>query len=289
MTFKQNPFDQATDEVKNKSWTDQVSHSKVFHSYRSAFSSKGSLFSKGSSAVVTTGKLFLALIPVPVVGAVVGAVVDKISDVARGEALSRNKAAATTNADKVKFEIKDLTVENLDRYRWKLAHAYEELNAGIRAYNASTTQSCDDLYTIALLIAQVERRKEKLTKELQKFAKVINLVNDWIGEVDVNQGQRVSEIKTELANKPAETANEFKALVNTIPAQAAKMQTIQAAHANCQNWCCIKETAKYEPDWQKTKKWAGKVAMAMGPIAMSAVAVRKQDYTADSSNSSFSG
>ena len=282
--FNPDPFAQAKAEVESKSWDEQIIHSRLFHSVRSAVSSKGSAASKGIGAAVTVGKLFLSLIPVPVVGAVSGAIIDKVGDAIRGKVREGQIADAKTNEEKAKFQIKELTVENLDRYRWKLAHAFEALNDGIREYNSSN-ETCDDMYKLALLIQQVERRKEKLQKELTTFNDVLTLVNNWIADVDAKQGQNLHDVKEKLKRKNDNRAS----TVNTsTPDQVTAL--ISAEHGNCEKWCCVKKEAKYQYNpakWQEVKQWAGKVSLAATPVVFAAVTVKAGDYRNDSSNSSM--
>lgn len=303
MAFNEDPFAQARAEVANKSMGDQIAHSGIFHSLRSAFSSGGSAASKGAGAVVGVGKLFLALIPVPIVGAVVGAAVDVINGKIRGglhdsrianaaskiadpNASAEERAAA--NADYVKFSIKELTVENLDRYRWKVARSFEELNAGLTAYNNSN-QSCDDMYAFALLYEQVERRKQKLTDELQKFVDVTNAVNQWIIDLNSTQGALLISAKNAIAEKTRRDIGAMQGLVSTNPAHATQIQQIKAAHAGCEKWCCVKRQAKYDPNtnWETLKTYSGKVANLLAPVAAASVAVRQSDYTNSADNSKF--
>jgi hypothetical protein len=294
--FNPDPFEQAAEEVANKSWDEQILHSRLFHSTRSAFSSlftsdKGSALSKGLGAAVGIGKLFLSLIPVPVVGSVAGAIIDGVNDFARSKRLDSNREAAKkagNKADLAKFEIKNLTVENLDRYRWKVAHAFEALNDGITEFNKKTADSrnCDDVYAMAVLIQQVERRKKKLRDELGDFHKALQYVNEWINELETTKFAEVHKLREQLKEATVDTmtARWFTSLAG----DEEGSKTILAMHANCQNWCCVKETAKYDPNgWPNLKRRVGNVVMKATPVAFSAVTVKAGDYRNDSSNSSM--
>lgn len=288
MAFNPDPFKQAALEVANKSMGSQIAHSRIFHSTRSAFSSSGSRASKGIGALVGVGKLFLALIPVPAVGSVVGAVVDAVNGKVRGALHERHLGDAASDADVAKFGIKELTVENLDRYRWKVAHAFEELNAGIKAYNDSG-QTCDDMYQFALLYEQVQRRKKRLTDELGKFKRVMDAVDRWIADLERTQGTKLTEITNEIKKKTRDEITLMNRVVSGTPANDAKILEYKAQHVGCKLWCYCKNEAKYNPNtnWETLKTYAGTVTTFLQPIAISAVAVTKSAYTNDSDNSKF--
>ncbi|OXJ22608.1 hypothetical protein CFB82_39750 [Burkholderia sp. HI2714] len=277
--FNPDPFVQAKAEVAGKTWNEQILHSRLLHNGRSAISSKGSAASKAIGAATSIGKLFLALIPVPVVGAISSAIVDTVSDAVRGKVRESQLSGAITPEEAAKFEIKDLTIENLDRYRWKLAHAFEALNDGIREYNSSD-ETCDNMYRLALLIEQVERRKDKLKKELEHFNDVLTLVNNWIVDVDATQGKNLHDVKEKLKKKNDDRAK----VVNTSTSnQVAAL--IATEHGNCERWCCVKKEAKYQynpAQWQDVKQWAGKVSMAATPVVFAAVTVKSDDYQIES-------
>jgi hypothetical protein len=272
MSFKADPFEQAKDEVNNKRMGAQIAHSQLFHSMRSAFSSKGSFASKAAGAAVGVGKLFLASIPVPIVGPIVGAVIDAVDGKIRSVKHQDNLDKATTDAEKAKFLIKELTVENLDRYRWKLSHAYEELNNAIKIFNDSK-QNCDDLYHFALVYEQLERRKTKLDDELKTFQKVIDTVENWKKNVD-----RTDDVKT-IKDKILVKRKQY---LENLPLEHDKEKQAEyiAEHAKCSQWCCIKKSAEYDPNtnWEKIKQYSGVVANALRPIAVSSVSVHQSDY-----------
>lgn len=290
MAFNPNPFEQAREEVAKKSMGSQIAHSSMFHSIRSGFSSGGSFGSKGLGAALGVGKLFLALIPVPIVGSVVGAAADAINSKVRGALHERHLGDNASNKDIAKFGIKELTVENLDRYRWKVAHSFEELNAGIKAFNVSN-QGCDDMYNFTLLYEQVQRRKTKLKEELDKFQKVIKAVDAWIAELEADQGVQVTKAMNQIMEKSAKNIAEINSLQpDTNPAHRARKAVYESMHVDCKNWCYFKKQAKYDPNtrWETVKEWTGKASNFLKPIAVTAIAVRKSDYTASSDNSKFS-
>ncbi len=284
MPFDADPFAQARLEVDNKRMGAQVKNSRFFHSFRSAVSSSGSAASKGAGLALGAGKLFLSLIPVPVVASVVGAVADAIDGVVRGKLHARKLTGTVSDENLAKFSIKELTVENLDRYRWKVADAYKELNTGVTEYNASA-QTCDDMYKVAMLVGQVERRKLRLNEELAKFTAALNAVNAWTASLDAAQGSSVSTLVTAIGDNTRTKARLFTALVREEDIKAAV-----GAHAGCEQWCYVKKTADYDPSRDSLafiKKHAHEVVSFVAPIAVAAIAVKGSDYRHDSDNSSM--
>jgi hypothetical protein len=222
------------------------------------------------------------------VGAIVGAAADAINGRVRSGLHGNHLEQGASNADIAKFGIKELTVENLDRYRWKVAHSFEELNKGIAIYNNSE-QNCDDMYNFALLYEQVQRRKQRLTSELQKFTDVINAVNKWIAELENIQGQELKKARNIITQKTHKDITKLTRLVQHNPADSIHIANYIALHAGCTKWCCIKKQATYDPNtrWETMKSHAGEVANFLLPIAVSSVAVRQSDYTNSADNSKF--
>lgn len=288
MTFNPDPFKQAELEVANKSMGSQLAHARLFHSTRSAFSGKGSLASKGMGAALDTGKLFLALIPVPIVGAIAGAIIDKVDGAIRGALHEKHLGATASNEEIAKFGIKELTVENLDRYRWKVAQSFEELNKGIAAYNAGA-QKCDEMYQFALLYEQVQRRKKKLNDELGKFKKVMDAIDGWITDMERVQGVQLTNITNKITEDMRDQIAKMALLSSSNPAHVPQISAYQTQHANCKLWCYCKKQANYDPNtkWETMKTYAGSVSTFLKPIAVSAIAVRSSDYTPDLQSSKF--
>jgi hypothetical protein len=272
LAFKPDIYEQAGDEVDNKSMGDQIAHSRMFHFARSAFSSSGSRASKGASVLLGIGKMALSAIPIPVVGSIAAAIADKVNGKVRGARLASNLAKATTSEEKAKFMIKDLTVENLDRYRWKLKDSYEELNTAITAFNKSE-QGCDDFYYFALAYKQVERRRIKLDDELLKFQAVIEEVDAWKKSVEKIQGLDVTIARNRINSRKTEELKRIRGFNKDNPADQPMIALVKIDHEHCENWCCIKQYAKYNPhtDWEVIKRNASNVVSFLVPVALDSV------------------
>jgi hypothetical protein len=226
---------------------------------------------------------------VPIVGPIVGAAVDAINSKIRSAKHNANVDPAASAEINAKFGIKELTVENLDRYRWKINHAYEEMNRGITAYNNSEVQGCDEFYQIALLYQQVQRRNGKLIDEMEKFKAVFRHVESWMKELERNHLNQAESIMKSVSKQVADEISSMSNLNPAIPFQATRMESITKRHIGCTQWCCMKEKAKYNPNanWGTMKTYAGQVANFLTPIAIASVAVRQVDYTHNADNSNL--
>jgi hypothetical protein len=169
------PFSYAWDSVNNKSVWNRVRHAELFHSIRSAYDSKGSRLSKLGKLAGATLRGVAGAIPTPVVGGIVAAVESKIEGMIRSYYHDKNKGAASELKDVVKFEIKEMSVENLDRYRWKVSFATVEHNkVALNLQNQMTAyalekKTCDAYIEYSLEAAQYIRRVDKLFTELLKL------------------------------------------------------------------------------------------------------------------------
>lgn len=155
--------------VDDKGFAARVAHSGTLHMFRSAFSSPGSAGSKVLKIGMTFGKASLKLIPIPILGDLTAAAVAKAEAWARGAHHKNRLHQATSNVDRVKFELKELSVENLDRYRWKVNEAINEAvteaNAKVAAFNNGPC-TCEEIFELVKTVAQAERRIRILKKEM---------------------------------------------------------------------------------------------------------------------------
>ena len=158
-------FLEAMKRVDDKGFAARVAHSGTLHMFRSAFSSPGSAGSKVLKIVMTFGKASLKLIPIPILGDLTAAAVAKAEAWARGAHHKNRLHQATSNVDRVKFELKELSVENLDRYRWKVNEVVTEANAKVAAFNNGPC-TCEEIFELVKTVAQAERRIRILKKEM---------------------------------------------------------------------------------------------------------------------------
>src|SRR5258708_6493170 len=104
-------FDYAAKCVANKSVLQRIGHSAKLHSLRSAISGKGSAASKFGSLVGAAARATLNAIPIPAVGSLIASLEQKVEKVIKSQLHGRSLRKAATAADKVKFTLKELSVE----------------------------------------------------------------------------------------------------------------------------------------------------------------------------------
>lgn len=267
--FNSDIFLQAQAEVEDKSIGSRIWHSGALHSLRSAVGSKGSAASKGLSVLKSVGQSALSLVPIPIVGNLASAIVEKIDGELRGRAHNDKlkKAIKEKNkADEAKFTIKELSVEELDRYRWKVDEEYKELEKIVRDFNSKKYEDrmCDDYYVVAYQIAQTRRRVEKLKGKLDEINAATAVVKEWLDQVETGVKNPVDGMKPAggvlgLQNAVAKELGDKTSLWT----MAFQADEVVPMHAGCTNWCCVKETARHNPNMGVWRDRATKVGHAL--------------------------
>ncbi len=277
-------FEYAKGIVNNKSVAARIGHSGKLHSIRSALSGKGSAASKFGSLVGVAVRATLNAIPIPAVGSLISAAEKAVQDKIRGTMHQRNLDRARASGDKatvVKFEIKELTLEDMDRFRWKVSHAMTELNAAIAKFPENYAKkrdegaTCDAYLELVIAAEQASRRINKLKEKVMAINTVVKLTCDWIEECE--RGPRPAGALVPVVAAPAAgpaTAgvlgkkNEIQALIRGHidedngnlakgerhrQTQLEKSQFheayVSAYHAKCDRWCCYRAAGAVD-DWQ---------------------------------------
>jgi hypothetical protein len=260
--------------VANKGVLARIGHSAKLHSMRSAVSSKGSAASKGAALVGIAVRATFSAVPVPVVGGLIGAVESKIERAIRSAVHTRSLNKAVTQTEMVKFTLKELSVEELDRYRWKVSDAITEFNkliaqketklAGKRAEQAT----CDVFLDLAMAAEQVKRRIDILAKACLHIAAAIKITGEWIedcmngpgtpsfsltGAAPVASGTGgISKGIAELKNWLAANVQAELDAYNRGASDEEKEKYMLENHAKCDRWCCFRNAGK--PDnWTNAK------------------------------------
>lgn len=174
--------------VDNKSVFTRVANSSTFHSVRSASKSSGSGASKGAAVALAVAKKAMQLIPIPVLGDLAAEVTGIVERKVRKGLHERNLKKATTSQDKVKFKLKDLSVEEFDRYRWKLQDAVKELQKAQMKFKATPDTAadvCNPHLELAVAVAQASRRHARLTELCETMLGTMLEAIDWANEVNV--------------------------------------------------------------------------------------------------------
>ena len=267
--FNADIFKQASDEVNDKGIGSRIWHSGSLHSFRSATSSKGSAASKGLSVLKSVGQAALSLVPVPIVGSLASAIVDKIDGKLRGDR-RQEKIKNGTLADKAKFTLKDLSIDELDRFRWKVDEEYKTLEKATQAFNAVpyAERMCDHYYAMAYQIEQTNRRVDKLKSKLEELNAATALVKEWLNQVETGLKNPTDGMQPSngLIGLKKGMAKEL-AMKTHLWTSAFQSEEVLPFHAGCTQWCCVKETAKYNPNMTIWRDRASKVGQGLTFVA----------------------
>jgi hypothetical protein len=248
--------------VDNKGVLARIGHSAKLHSVRSAFSSKGSAASKFGALLGAGARATLNAIPIPAVGSLISSLEQKVEKVIKGHLHSRSLNKATTTTDKVKFTLKELSVEELDRFRWKVSESIAEFNKLGPAHAANLAKkrdaqaTCDAFLDLALAAEQVNRRIRKLKEACLGILAAIKMTSEWIEECEngpgagpvtvtggVRGGPATSGVNKAIADLKTLLATNIQAeldAMNGLPTDAAKEEFVLNFHGKCDKWCCFR-------------------------------------------------
>ena len=256
-------FKYATAQVANKGILDRIGHSARFHSLRSAVNSRGSLGSKLLSVLGAAGRASFNLIPIPIIGSLLASAETAIEGKLRSLHHDRRAGQATTDAEKIKFKIKELGgfVADFDRYRWKVSQSVEEMSTKGNQYNeqlAAATGAgkvCDANLELALAIAQAERRIKIFREKAVELLALATTLNQWLDASSVT----VTNYKTQVQDRfKAERQTEERHLTSASMSQAQKdaaAEELRALHASCGDFCVYKGAA-INTNWDTFRSWA---------------------------------
>lgn len=269
--------------VKNKSVPARIAHSAKLHNARSAMASKGSAASKFMSLAGSGARATVNCIPIPVIGGLAGAAEQKFEKAVKRYFHSRRKENAPL-AEEVKFTLKDLSVQELDRYRWKVSESITEFNKLVAGHTANLEKKrealapCDAYLDLALAAEQVKRRIKILSDACLIVLGAVQITSKWIEECENGPGAvlpemiggngtvatrasvngMIAELRTLLADsikKEVEQADRY--IVPT-----ARDEYIRDSHGMCSNWCCFRREGT--PDtWANCRSHAAAVLRAL--------------------------
>jgi len=288
-TTDENLFAYAHTCVRNPGLLTRVAHSGKLHALRSAFSSPGSFASKAASLVGAGARATVNCIPIPVVGSLIASVEQAVEKAIRSNLHGRAKQLAISKPDQVKFELKELNIENLDRYRWKVKESMEQFNEKIRSFEvdymnkANAGAPCDALLEFAMAAEQATKRTDKLRRECAAIFAAMKLTMDWLDECDngpaaVPAGSpQATGAQTPPPPPPAPATagingaknrmqDNIKAKIQTMLDQVNRYQTeadrqafVAARHGGCGAWCCVKNEQGAVDNWATAKERAAAV------------------------------
>ncbi len=222
------------DQVDNKGVLERIGHSARFHPMRSAVNSPGSFGSKFGKFLGSVGRSACNLIPIPVFGTLVAAAESAIENKIRSYCHKQH----TDPSDKVKFALKEVSVENLDRYRFKVTHSVDEVKAQLDIFNVDAPNAADQgsqcvpEYQLALKIAQAERRIEIFENEVNGLLIIMQASITWAEAAKASIVDAKNKVNVEFAKVAAAEAALLSSAVTT-EEQTAAVAAVKARHVNC--------------------------------------------------------
>ena len=252
--------------VDNKGFGQRIKHSALLHGPRSALSGKGSAVSKGLKVASIGIRWTCGMIPIPTVGSLLADAEKAVENKLRSWHHNK-KTQNSSSSEKVKFELKELSVEALDRYRWKVSEAVSELNkinhahAEKLAKKTAENAPCDAWLELAMAHMQVQRRIEKLEQAVLGISNVLVGTLNWLSEVErgigttqVSPPQRVPS-KSLAAVMPssgtkAELNNFRRQFLTWVSDQKDEINNGSInpgiTHGKCDKWCICRAVGKQE-------------------------------------------
>lgn len=249
--------------VGNKTVAQRIGHSAKLHMFRSAISSKGSAGSKALKLAGVGVRAALGKIPLPAVGSIATIIQVTAENKTREWHHKRRLKNAGNVQDEVKFELKELSVEHLDRFRWKVTEALESLNKAADAFPSEFAKkrkegaTCDAFLNYAMAYAQAERRVQRLEAQCDMLEAVTAKIRLWLKDVvrDMRKARGVNGGST-LDKAIQDEVKTFGDLQKTSDKDAEEWKDVD--HAKCDKWCCFAEAGK--PDnYANAKDMAAKV------------------------------
>lgn len=249
----------ATAKVNNKGVFSRIAHSSRFHGFRSAVNSKGSFGSKALGALTAVGRASLGLIPIPVIGSLIATAQSAIEGKVRSHLHQKHTDGKTASADPdfVKFSLKEASVENLDRYRFKVEHAVAECNKALMAWGTikaaaeDSGERCKAKVELAMAIEQANRRMDIFDKSLLELETLMRVSRDWS-----------LQLRASLATGTQSAKDEFTALyqaeqdilnrAGTTEAKAAATTAMLGYHSNCGDFC-VARGASINTTWDSIR------------------------------------
>lgn len=243
MSLDTNIWQYADAKVDNKGILARIGHSARFHSVRSAVNSTGSLGSKLLKGLGAVGRASLSLIPIPIIGGLLASVEQAIEGKIRSSVHnSHNPTEGVVSS--VKFALKEASVENLDRYRFKVEHSMQELTQALDEYNnfdpkADTMSFCDAGLALAMKVAQAKRRKRIFDNEILKLKGLMEASLAW--SLLVTSSLDDARKKAEKHFTDIAKAESDALTTGTPDEQAAAAAMLKLRHTKCGSFCPYKK------------------------------------------------
>jgi hypothetical protein len=261
--------------VDNKGVLQRIGHSAKLHSVRSAVASKGSAASKLSSLGGVAIRATLQAIPLPAVGSLLASIEQAVEKAIKGALHHRSISKAQTTEEKIKFQLKELNVEELDRYRWKVQESIKDFNKALQGFDSNFVKKrdaaapCDAFLEVALAAEQASRRMEKLKEACLGLHAAVLLTVNWLEDCE-NGSQQAAAAASAASGSPSAATqgvngrkNDFMKVIKMFIDQETKEMSglsdenkewyIAYHHANCDRWCCWRQAGSVD-NWAKCKE-----------------------------------
>lgn len=269
-------WDYAAQRVSNKSVAVRIKHSPKLHALRSALSSKGSAMSKGAAVGTMLLRLGISAIPIPSIATSLINVAQQAVEAKIRSYLHERKLVGgpVTEEENVKFKLKELSIDDLDRYRWKLKEAMEQLNQkaasieGSWATGQKDGKPCNAWLELAEAVAQAERRYTILSISAGGLKRSMDEALNWSN----NQARAINDFKSSVGSQ-------FKAAIDAETAETDKKEAaakgsgdafMNTRHMNCSGYCHWNEVAATEnAQWTTVKVKLAEIAKTIAdPIGV---------------------
>jgi hypothetical protein len=260
-------FQYAEKVVENKGVLARMAHSAKLHSVRSAVSSPGSAASKGAALMGAGLRATVNAIPIPVIGGLIGAVEARVEKAIKSRMHRSHLKPTASKAETVKFTLKELSVEELDRYRWKVSEAITEFNKLLAQKDATLKKNreahstCECFVDLAIAAEQVKRRIRILRQACLGLFAAVKITSEWIMECEKGSGATPFEMVggsyaagaamggvtkgiKELADWIAATIKFETDNRDAGATEEAKAGYILQLHGKCERWCCFRDRDK---------------------------------------------
>ncbi|QYY33247.1 MULTISPECIES: hypothetical protein [Cupriavidus] len=250
----------AAEKVSNKGVMARIGHSARFHGLRSAINSKGSFASKALGGLTAIGRASLSLIPIPVIGGLISQAETAIEGKLRSYMHTRklNRGGPITVEEHVKFSLKEASVADMDRYRFKVSHSVDEMKAAGDAWNATGrvgtengTARCAGKLDLALKVAQAERRLDIFDTKVAELQALLSACSTWSQQCRSS----VTDYKNQVREHFLESARAEDYLANSAATPAAKTQVaaiIMSHHKDCGDFC-VHHDNKTNTTWDRVR------------------------------------
>ncbi|MES2183980.1 MAG: hypothetical protein V4505_05485 [Pseudomonadota bacterium] len=268
LSSTKNVWDYAAIKVENKGVLSRIGHSSRLHGLRSAFNSPGSFASKALSGLGAVARASLSLVPIPVIGSLAAqaeqALESKFRSWRHDVKAKRGKASSSVEKE-IKFALKEASLADMDRYRFKVTQSHDDLKKAMdtwnntghaAAQNGSGGNKCAHQAALAYAVAQAERRLDIFDAKVAEIKALLVACEQWTGVVRASVVGLKNGASTQFAAIAQAEQNLLPRLVAgqppQVPAmtQAAATELMMSTHADCGEFC-IHSDNKVNTSWDK--------------------------------------